>query len=152
MSRLLKKFEDVTARPGSILSRRSFLGVAARGTAALAALAAGLGLPERVFAYNYACCWLLYSFCTNDYINQGCPCSSSCPNQPCVTNKTQNYGWYCRDSQGCTWLCAECYWCTPCCSYAYRLCSPGCPCIKGAPVLSEQTQLLPMRSSGEVCH
>ena len=134
--RFLHNIEDQIARPG-VLSRRVLLNRAAKGCAALAAIAAGVRF-DIAHATQYGCCTLVYSLCEYEQ----CPCSSS-----------QNYYWQCRDSSnGCIVQCVECYGCNPPCSYVMQLCSPGCPCAPGALSVEEAAKLGPFRLAGERCH
>ncbi len=147
---LLDRIEDYMARPGR-LPRHSFLGWTVKACAALDAVAEGtLRVADLASAcsptsgsnpcpggpWNDACCCLLYpdKICNSDYYDGQCPCACA-PSNP--------WEWTCRNSNGCHIVCGECYNCG--CSYAYQLCSVGCPCLPQAP--SVEGKLLAMQAS-----
>jgi len=153
--KLLDSLEAHIAKPNSI-PRGSFLGWPIRAATSVAAVAAGLtsfrdayatqctGLP--LSGCNVVCCCLSYpkSNCSSNYYNGQCPCGNSKSCNP--------WEWMCSTSGSsrCNWVCGECvnptagcqpssngYSSDPCwCSYAYALCSAGCPCHRQAPTLS----------------
>jgi len=133
----LRDIEDKMAKPGW-LSRQTFIKRAAKASAALAALVAGMRL-DNAYASNVYCCTLLYpnNTCNSNYMQGQCPC----PTTP--------YQWTCY-SGGCKIVCGECYACK--CSYAYFPCQPGCPCRHDAPSIDTMNLLLPHRAAGEACH
>ncbi len=110
MATVLEKLQTAMLDPG--WSRRRFLGRVVRGSAAVAAAAAGVATTGTTVAqafYSYGCCNLVY----------GPP---FCPNNSCGScSGSTDYRWYCTDSISCyTMACGECYTCG--CSYAYRVC------------------------------
>lgn len=133
----LRDIEDKMAKPGWI-SRQKLIKRAAKASAALAALAAGMRL-DNAYAGNVYCCNLAYpnNTCNSDYMHGHCPCTAT------------PYQWTCY-SGGCKIVCGECYACS--CSYAYFPCQPGCPCSQGAPSIDALNLLLPHRTAGEACH
>lgn len=145
--RWLDKLEDQLAKPGA-LPRRSFFGWIAKSAVAIAAASAGIaGFAKTAFAGNYYCCDLVYpnNFCTT-YDGSSCSNSTGCSGSSCSTDSA--YTWLCSYGH-CTWLCGECTGC--CCSYAYQLCSPGCPCEPGRASVDALSKFLPLRAPGE-CH
>ncbi|GEM_PF-2974056 len=145
--RWLDRLEDHLAKPGS-LPRRSFFGWIAKSAVAIAATGAGIaGFAKTAFASNYYCCTLIYpnNFCTT-YDATSCSNSTGC-------SINDAYTWLCSYGD-CTWLCGECYDSqTSChCSYAYQLCSPGCPCEPGRASVDALSKFVPLRAPGERCH
>jgi hypothetical protein len=121
--KILERAEDYAGAPGR-LSRRTFMGRAAKLSFALVAASAGAGVLAKPAKASY-CCGLCSDCCGWSL----CP-GESCPNG-CTT-----YTWTCSGG-GCTWVCGECCadqcggaGCTSTCkcSFAYPLCAPGCPC------------------------
>lgn len=143
--KFLYDLEDQIAKPGW-LTRRALLNRLVKSCAALAAVAAGIPLKEAAACSNCqchgtpnnACCCLCWpnNFCKSDYYSGQCPCSDT------------PYQWYCTYN-GCHIVCGECYNC--CCSYAYQLCSIGCPCDPQAPSADIMTLLVPKRTAA-TCH
>ena len=135
---VLEKIERYVDEPGR-LSRRRFVGRVAKVSFGLAAASVGAGALAKP-AYASYCCGLCSDCC-------GWPL---CPDQTgnCPTG-CSGYQWYCNGG-GCTWVCGEC--CTSMCqgtgcasqckcSYAYALCSPGCPCAPQVKTMMENTTL-----------
>lgn len=76
-------------------SRRGFMRVAAKVTAAVAGVGVGFSrFYNQAAASSHACCTLAFGLC------------STCPN--CPSNTYQIYGWACCYG-GCIWTCKECY-------------------------------------------
>jgi hypothetical protein len=149
---LLEKFEDYVSNAEN-LSRRAAIGKLSRGCAAVIAAFGGFSLfSEPSLAqggcfscnpHSVDCCTLCFNDCNNG--------STSCP----VGYTT--YTWICYQKVGshnCAWVCGECY-CSGgggICSFAYPLCSSGCPCIPGTPSAESMLKVLPVRKAGEKCH
>lgn len=95
-------------------SRRSFLGMAGKIGAALAAIIAGLANATPAEATWYVgCCGLAY--------NNSCPCRG------CCKSCNREWAWYCVTSSGQAWECGECYATSGCsgCSWAYPGLAPA---------------------------
>lgn len=141
----LTNIEDYLAEPGK-LSRRSFMGRAAKLSAAAAGVAAGVAaFPSKSYAANYACCTLAWpsNWCQSNYWEGVCPCSDT------------PYEWTCGYN-GCVFTCGECYDCE--CSYAYEhYCTPNCACSPALQAFADsldfktRSMYVPFRKPGERC-
>jgi hypothetical protein len=122
----IERIEDAAANADEQQwSRKRFLGRLARGTALLAAGAAGLARVPKATAGNYACCDLCFAsghWCPSPYYGEfDCPCQSD-----------EKWQWFCTDSLGYVWGCGECWpgYCADdsCyCSYAWNTRGPMRP-------------------------
>jgi hypothetical protein len=135
---IIEKVEDYLGTPGRF-TRKTFMGRAAKVSFGVAAVSVGAGVLAKPARADY-CCGLCSDCCGWSI----CPAPDQCPNN-CST-----YTWQCTGG-GCTWVCGECCadqcggsGCTETCkcSFAYPLCSPGCPC---SPRTAEMLQSMTAR-------
>jgi hypothetical protein len=125
-------FDELSNRltePGS-LSRRSFLGRAAKTAFALAAAVAGVALPIQAYACNcqlhaVRCCHLCYyTICSW--------CQAYSDKSWCATQGPNDYDWTCYDGVH-TYNCIECnYDCCSCAAFYGGPIAPGAPGASGA--------------------